>query len=356
MNIGGIGLVFAGGCGVPALENALRRGWTPPREIDVPLLPGRRFPVYAVDAEKAADPGVAAKIRRADRFTKMAVMAAWDAVKDAAYDTARHSIGVVLATAFGPHVTTFRFLDDILQFGDGAVSPTVFSHSVHNAAASYIATALNVRGPALTLSQLGDSFQQALLLAEAWLAEERCDGVLAGTVDECGQVLAYICAQQLRIATDGKIRPFACAAPPATVPGEGSAFFLLTRQPTENSYASVAVHAGRPRGMAAAPACRIIAADGMSRDETGYRRIGAQGMPIGGYAPLFGSMPTGDAFNFAVGALTLRRQMFYAAPVPDNPQNMILCDQTRAAEIRSVECLKLDCHGDKSAILLTQPS
>ncbi len=47
-----------------------------------------------------------------------------------------------MATAFGPHVTTFNFLDDILDHGDAAVSPTTFSNSVHNAAASYIAMAL----------------------------------------------------------------------------------------------------------------------------------------------------------------------------------------------------------------------
>ena len=71
----------------------------------------------------------------------MAVLAAGDALADSGIeDKAKRNIGMIVATAFGPHVTTFGFLDDILDHGDAAVSPTTFSNSVHNAAASYITT------------------------------------------------------------------------------------------------------------------------------------------------------------------------------------------------------------------------
>ena len=41
------------------------------------------------------------KMRRADRFTKMAVLAAWDAVKDSGIDIdgGRAGLGILLATA-----------------------------------------------------------------------------------------------------------------------------------------------------------------------------------------------------------------------------------------------------------------
>ena len=42
-------------------------------------------------------------------------------------------------TAFGPHGTVFRYVNEMLEFGDAKASPTVFSQSVHAAAASMIA-------------------------------------------------------------------------------------------------------------------------------------------------------------------------------------------------------------------------
>ncbi|MCF7848313.1 MAG: beta-ketoacyl synthase chain length factor, partial [Kiritimatiellales bacterium] len=117
--------------------------------------------------------------------------------------------------------TTFAFLDDILDYGDAGVSPTVFSHSVHNAAVSYISRLLEIKGPTWTVTQFRNPFEEAVQLAQAWLNEDRCDYVLLGAADECGPVMEYICREKLPIATDGRI------GPDAYVPGEGAAFFLV---------------------------------------------------------------------------------------------------------------------------------
>jgi len=87
------------------------------------------------------------KIRRSDAVSKMTVLAASDALVNSGIENiAAKRLGIIVATAFGPHVTTFNFLDDILDHGDAAVSPTTFSNSVHNAAASYVAMSLNIKG------------------------------------------------------------------------------------------------------------------------------------------------------------------------------------------------------------------
>ncbi len=210
MNISGLGVVFARGRGIGRLEEALQEGWLAPSRKALPSSPGETIPVYAVEEKTLADKAVLKKMRRADRFTKMAVLAAWDAVKDSGIeiDGGGAGLGIILATAFGPQVTAFRFLDEIIDHGDASVSPTLFSHSVHNAAASYVATALNNHGPTLTVTQFGLSFHQALILARAWLHEGRCENVLVGSVEECGTVMEYICSRKLEIPEDGKIRPF----------------------------------------------------------------------------------------------------------------------------------------------------
>ena len=196
------------------------------------------MPVYSVEEKTIIDKAVLKKMRRADRFSKMAVLAAWDAVQDGGIeiDGGGASLGIILATAFGPQVTAFRFLDEIIDHGEASVSPTLFSHSVHNAAASYVASALDNHGPTLTVTQFGSSFHQALILARAWIQEGRCEHVLVGSVEECGTVMEYICSKKLRIAEDGRIRPFEFSRSPSAVPGEGSVFLLLSGEDRGKRY------------------------------------------------------------------------------------------------------------------------
>ena len=67
---------------------------------------------------------------------------------------------------------------EVLEFGDEQASPTVFSQSVHAAAASMVAAAAHLHGPTLTVADLAFPFEEALVLADAWLAADRCDAVL----------------------------------------------------------------------------------------------------------------------------------------------------------------------------------
>lgn len=163
-------------------------------------------------------------MRRADDFSKMAILAAHNAFMDSGLkEAAKESLGVILSTAFGPHVTTFKFLDDILDYGDANVSPTLFSHSVHNAANSYISSNLGIRGPTLTLTDFSKSFYQALLVAQSWLEEKRCEHVLVGCVEQHGKEMDYI----LSSTTKGYFIK------------EGSVFFLVSVEKCLKEYCSI---------------------------------------------------------------------------------------------------------------------
>lgn len=354
MNIAGIGVVFARGRGIDCYDNALDQGWVYPQGKGLDSLLPKAFRVYRVDDESMVERMVLKKMRRADRLSKMAALAAWDAIEDGGVtvDAKQSRLGIIVATAFGPHVTTFRFLDDILDYGENSVSPTVFSHSVHNAAASYIALVLGIRGPALTISQFGFSFHQALVLAQAWVQEGRCENVLVGSVDECGTVMEYICSRKLRIAEDGKIKPFNCAASPEAVPGEGSVFFLMTGEEYPRRYCEIsAVALSHGQSESGNPDIYIIDADGMSGDERKYRKIGSDVM-VCGYAPVFGSMMTGSAFHCAAGALMLKKQIRYACPVQDNPYEMNVCTITEHVGIDEIRCVRYGCTGEKAEVKL----
>jgi 3-oxoacyl-[acyl-carrier-protein] synthase II len=354
MNVAGVGVVFTRGRGIETLENALAQGWIPPAIKTVPSSPDQTMPVYSVEQETISDKAILKNMRRADRFGKMAVLAASDAVRDSGIVVQNRSgdVGLILATAFGPQVTAFRFLDEIIDYGDSNVSPILFTHSVHNAAASYIASALNNHGPTLTVTQFDLSFHQALIVAQAWIHEGRCKAVLVGAVEESGTVMEYICSQKLKIAGDGKIRPFAFSSSPSAVPGEGSAFLVLTAEDKPGRHCEIAGVFVDSAGAQEYPDLCLLDADGMSTDETSYQDIVNKGVPVAAYSPLFGSIMTGSAFHCASAALMLRNQTRYACPVQDNPHGVTLCNETEPRRLETIQCIKYSCFREKAVIEL----
>ena len=114
-----------------------------------------------VDFEMPAE--FAKLLRRADDLTKWVVGCAGSAFKSAPLPTIPpEQTGIYFGTSFGPLETNFRFLDTLLDDGEGRVSPTLFSHSVHNTAAGYLARIFTIHGPAITLTAYTWPFLTAL--------------------------------------------------------------------------------------------------------------------------------------------------------------------------------------------------
>jgi 3-oxoacyl-[acyl-carrier-protein] synthase II len=355
MKISGIGVICSHGLGIAAFEQALKSGWQKPGEAEAHWLGGEKAPAYLVTFDALPDKTMLKKIRRSDALSKMAVLAASDALSDSGIeDIGSKRLGILVATAFGPHVTTFNFLDDILDHGDAAVSPTTFSNSVHNAAASYIAMSLNIKGPTLTITQFRFSFQSALQLAQAWLDQGRCDYVLAGAVDQYGDVLGYVSDHKLTTAKDGKIKPFTFN-PTCQVPGEGAAFFLLSNKREGNVYCSIsAVHINDDPGQGKSVDINIIDADGMLPDESAYIASLSKDIPTAAYSPVFGSMMIGSAFNAAAGALMLKQQTRYATPVQDNPQGIRMLTESGSGPLETIRCTGYNCYAERTMIYLSR--
>jgi len=345
----GIGCIFAGGEGVESLGRALAAPYRGP----LPREGGKGY-AFTVDLAASPDRNLLKKIRRADKLSKMCVVAASGAMADAGSPDAGggKGMGIILATSLGPHKTTFDFLDDILDFGDVNVSPTKFSNSVHNAAVSYVAETLGVRCPTLTVTRFYDSFHEALVLADCWIAEGRCARVLVGAADQYGDVLKYVADARLNAAPDGLIRPFNLN-PVFQVPGEGAIFFLVGDPAGRPPYCGIEGGVrGGAGGESGLPDLRIIDADGLLADETVYRREATDGVPLAAYSPHFGSMMTGSAFGAAAGALMLKQGTFYASPVPANPHILEILGETAKRDFGVVECVRYNCQSDRSVIIL----
>jgi len=144
--------------------------------------------------ELLKEKSLARKIRRADRFSKMSLLAAKDAFQDAKLPLQQNceQIGIILTTQFGPHISTFSFLDNIIDYNEKEVSPTKFTHSVHNSAVSYISTILNIKGPSITVTKFTTPFLSALLIAKIWLQQKKCKHILIGYSEEYGSIMDKI--------------------------------------------------------------------------------------------------------------------------------------------------------------------
>ena len=179
------------------------------------------------------------------------------------------------------------------------------------------------------------SFQAALQLAQAWLDQGRCDYVLAGAVDQYGDVLGYVSDHKLTTAKDGKIKPFTFKP---DLPGAGRRRGLLSvdqRGRGKRLLRRRRRHTGDDPEQGKAVDIDIIDADGMLPDESAYRGSLSPDVPAAAYSPLFGSMMIGSAFNIAAGALMLKQQTRYATPVQDNPHGVRLLTESGSGPHRS---------------------
>jgi 3-oxoacyl-[acyl-carrier-protein] synthase III len=129
-------------------------------------------------------------LRRADRLTTQAVVAAAQALAKApSRKLAPVEVGIFVGTAFGPLEANFRFLDTLLDDGEGQTSPILFSHSVHNMAAGYISRLLDLQGPALTITTFAWPFLSALDTAWQFMAQKRVRRALVTAVEAKSAVL-----------------------------------------------------------------------------------------------------------------------------------------------------------------------
>lgn len=245
-----------------------------------------------VTDEWLTDGQVGRALRRAGRYPRMAVLAArdaWDAAGATHQEVATDRIGVIVATGLGPHERTFKFLDGILDFGDESALPTDFSHSVHNAAAAYITETVGWRGRSCTVADFSAGFEQAVFLAQVWLAEGACDRVVVGAVEELGDVLLHLLPRMLAGASISA----------EVVPGEGA--FFLTLGPS--NLAGLA-------HLNATAQCDVV--DLLVLDEPAWRSRGSHGTcpPVRArqvvtFSPYFGHMATSSAFQTLGGLLSL---------------------------------------------------
>ena len=219
MYITGLGTIGIFGIGIESLHNTIQYNSTI-----------SDYETLDINIKNLVDKSLFRKMRRADHFSKLAISSVADAVKNCGESWAglENDTGIILATGFGPHSTTFAFLGELIEYGDKSVSPIKFSNSVHCAAASYIAQYFGIKGPVTTITNFLNPVEEAFRLAQCWLSEKFCKRVVLCTVDERGDI--YNKAFEILANSDNKLSPT-----------EGSCSFILEKESKSKTFCHVNV-------------------------------------------------------------------------------------------------------------------
>lgn len=161
-------------------------------------------------------------LRRMSRIIRMGVAAARACLQEAALAMPD---AIVTGTGYGCLEDTELFLASMIRRNEDTLQPATFIQSTHNTVGAQIALVLQCTGYNNTFVHRGFSFESALLDAMLLLKEGEASTVLAGGVDELTDDSYAI------LSRFGLYRHAAA--------GEGTAFFLLTNQPSGKDYAKL---------------------------------------------------------------------------------------------------------------------
>jgi 3-oxoacyl-[acyl-carrier-protein] synthase II len=166
--------------------------------------------------------------RRLSRILKTNLISAKLCLQDGGIDKPD---AIIVGTGLGCIADTESFLFELLEKKEKLLSPTQFMQSTHNSISSQIALSLNCYGYNVTFSHRSFSFENALLDGYLLLKENQMFNVLVGGTDEITERLYTIKKNIGAVKYSHNKR--------IIIPGEGSAFYLLSYKECEKSYACV---------------------------------------------------------------------------------------------------------------------
>ncbi|TAH42626.1 MAG: hypothetical protein EYC69_05155 [Bacteroidetes bacterium] len=172
------------------------------------------------------------QLRRMGKAVRLGVGAALPLLKDSP-----QLAGIILGTANGGMEDCIKFLNQIIDYDEGTLTPTNFVQSTTNAIASQIAFMSGNKGYNITHVHRGLSFENALQDAMMHAIEDPTKTYLLGGVDEISDYNFNIdfllgCFKEKFTSNDALFN----ANTPGTIAGEGAAMFLVGGQ-KENSLA-----------------------------------------------------------------------------------------------------------------------
>jgi 3-oxoacyl-[acyl-carrier-protein] synthase II len=353
VSIKGIGVLGGFGCGISDLNKALTTGKSSSATMDIKTTDGGiEVPAFLANTDRLKSFVNKRDLRRMDHYIRMALLGCFMALEDADMLHAnRGKMGIIIATGYGSTCNTFDLQHSVITEAAPFCSPTQFSNSVHNAAATHISILLKEMGPNLSLSHYDMSIVSAFLSACQWLQEERVESVMVGSVDEYSKILGYF--WHCLYNKDNKKAGFAGKMNPEyAIIGEGSNFFILTGEKEATSpygfIEDVKMGNFKRRGINLPDnAAFFLGADGYSECDEHYADYIPEKALVASYSNLYGGLPVGTGFDIAIAALSNKSKTVFRfgdSPI-HNPDRLNVIRHNEDLGSRRICCLKLGAGG-----------
>lgn len=202
--------------------------------IDPVSYEGSRLKTKEPDYKNFIDPKLS---RRMSRIIRMGVAAALQCLRDAGMDNVD---AIVTGTAYGCLEDTGVFLSRLIEQNEEMLSPTAFIQSTHNTVGAQIALTLQCTNYNNTFVHKAFSFESALLDSILLLKDNEAKTVLVGGTDELtDHSFAILKRFNLYKSASADSLQLMQSGTEGTIAGEGSNFFLLSREASEKDYAAI---------------------------------------------------------------------------------------------------------------------
>ncbi len=256
-------------------------------------------------------------LRRMSRILKMGVASAQLALKQVGIEKPD---AIITGTAYGCLDDTGTFLTKMISNKEQALNPTPFIQSTHNTIGSQIALLLQCLGYNQTYSQRAFSFENALL--DGLMSIDEHQNILVGGVDEMTD-LSFEILNRFPIFKR------------ETIQGEGSVYFVFSKEKTNSTYAEVkgvaTIYKPKDIEQLKLKINKFLTQHSLSSEGIDFILTGKNGdhqtdqtyqtiisqlfanKSIGAYKHLCGEYPTANAFALWLAAKILKEQA-----VPDS--------------------------------------
>jgi nodulation protein E len=234
----GLGVISALGRSLSEFWDSLRNGCCGICPIEVVDCAALRFKngaqVCGYDPAAYFDPKISAML---DRYAQFAVIAAREAVKNAALEWTpqlRANAAVVVGSSMGGQTTEDSAYWDVYHLGKTRLSPFTIPLIMNNAGASAISMELGLMGPAYTVSTACSSANHAIGQAFWLIRNGVTDLALAGGSEAPFSFGCLKAWEALRVVSHETCRPFSKDRQ-GMILGEGGAILVL--EPLERARA-----------------------------------------------------------------------------------------------------------------------
>ncbi|WP_261510187.1 beta-ketoacyl synthase N-terminal-like domain-containing protein [Chryseobacterium paludis] len=178
-----------------------------------------------------------AMIRRMSKTVKMSSVASQHALKEAGIEKPD---AIIVGTGMGCSQDSEKFLKNVIDNQEEFLTPTYFIQSTHNTVAGQIALALQCHAYNFTYVNTSSSLEFSLLDAKLQILDDEAENVLVGSTDEqTERTMELYKLHNIIKKTEDLPLDFLNSQTQGVIWGEGSSFFVIGKNQTENSYAQV---------------------------------------------------------------------------------------------------------------------